>query len=432
MALYLLGVVKGGVGASCLIEGTYMAKKKAAKKTTKQAGKASKKKVTKKRPAKAKAAEPKAAPKKKTPVRRVKEAPKRTRVEFVPEVVVPGLTKQESEGALPEVAFYYPNPYWRNVDWVKNIILFFDGIGMLIPNYMEESARFDDEAVIAGLKEHNLFHVFQPETFLDQPATERLEQMLLGIIESGTLDDLPRDTQFQNASLSMSRMGFHVAEDSAKRMFEALKKRNLADETRDGVSIPMHQSVRYLILMMLGQILRVNGKAAGFDLLPATDVPQLVESLVGLLKRPTMPSADHVIALDLEAVGVDLGSVAIDEILDYRKENRDAYRKYARQLRLVLHDLSLMPPDVQALKLEERQAVISDLAADLRKCSRNAWKKPASFLFSFAGAAWRAYRGDPIGGALAGGSAVAGFSKGESADTEAFSYLFNAAGRFSW
>jgi hypothetical protein len=89
-----------------------------------------------------------------------------------------------------------------------------------------------------------------------------------------------------------------------------------------------------------------------FNLLPTTDVPQLAESLVSLLKKPTMPSADHVIALDLEALGVDLGSVPIDEILDCRRENRDAYRKYARQLRLTLHDLCLMPPDVQTLKLE--------------------------------------------------------------------------------
>jgi len=409
-----------------------MPKKSSKRKAAKKAGNTSKSKAAKKRPAKLKPAKPMRGRKPRKSAEQKPGAPRPTRVEFVPEVVVPGLAKPENEGAPPEIAFYYPNPYWRNVDWAKNIILFFDGIGMLIPNYMEEAARFEDEAVIAGLKEHNLFHVFQPETFIDQSAAERLEQTLMGIIESGTLDDLPCDSQFQNASISMSRMGFHVAEDSAQRVFEALKKRNLASDTKDGVSIPIHVSVRYLILMLLAQILRANGKAAGFELLPATDAPQLVESLVGLLKKPTMPSADHVIALDMEAVSVDLGSVPIDEILDYRRENRSAYRSYARQLRLTLHELSLMPADVQSLKLEERQEIISGLAADLRKTSRTAWKKPASFLLSLAGALWRAYRSDPIGGALAGGAAVAGLSTGGSVDTEAFSYLFRAATRFSW
>jgi len=73
-----------------------MAKKKRAKKTTRKAGKAPKKKVAKKRPAKAKAAKPKAAPPKKHPVKRVIEAPTPTRVEFVPEVAVPGLPKSET------------------------------------------------------------------------------------------------------------------------------------------------------------------------------------------------------------------------------------------------------------------------------------------------------------------------------------------------
>jgi hypothetical protein len=39
-----------------------------------------------------------------------------------------------------------------------------------------------------------------------------------------------------------------------------------------------------------------------------------------------MPSAAHVISLDMQAVGVDLGSVPIDEILSFRTENREAYR----------------------------------------------------------------------------------------------------------
>ena len=39
-------------------------------------------------------------------------------------------------------------------------------------------------------------------------------------------------------------------------------------------------------------------------------------------------------------------------------------------------------------------------------------------------------RGIDDAGALEGGAAVAGLSKGESVNTEAFSYLFRAASRF--
>ena len=43
------------------------------------------------------------------------------------------------EDQLPELAFYYPNPVWSDSDWVKNLVLFFDGIALLVPDYMRES-----------------------------------------------------------------------------------------------------------------------------------------------------------------------------------------------------------------------------------------------------------------------------------------------------
>ena len=52
----------------------------------------------------------------------------------------------------PEVAFYYPGQYWRDPDWIKNLILFFDGIAMLIPEYMRDGGGFDDEPIIASLR----------------------------------------------------------------------------------------------------------------------------------------------------------------------------------------------------------------------------------------------------------------------------------------
>jgi len=36
-----------------------------------------------------------------------------------------------------ELAFYYPNPMWHSGDWIKNLILFFDGIALLVPTYMK-------------------------------------------------------------------------------------------------------------------------------------------------------------------------------------------------------------------------------------------------------------------------------------------------------
>ena len=37
-----------------------------------------------------------------------------------------------------ELAFYYPNPMWTYGDWIKNLVLFFDGIALLVPQYMKD------------------------------------------------------------------------------------------------------------------------------------------------------------------------------------------------------------------------------------------------------------------------------------------------------
>jgi hypothetical protein len=49
------------------------------------------------------------------------------------------MNAQKTDPTLPpEIAFYYPNPVWYLGNWVKSLILFFDGIGLLVPTYMKD------------------------------------------------------------------------------------------------------------------------------------------------------------------------------------------------------------------------------------------------------------------------------------------------------
>jgi hypothetical protein len=36
---------------------------------------------------------------------------------------------------MPRLAFYYPGPSWRirESEWIKSLLLFFDGIALLVP-----------------------------------------------------------------------------------------------------------------------------------------------------------------------------------------------------------------------------------------------------------------------------------------------------------
>ena len=338
--------------------------------------------------------------------------------------------KQTKKETL-ELAFYYPNPIWMNGDWIKNLILFFDGIALLVPKYMKGRIEDFDPAIVAGLKEHDLLQIIEPEKALDKEASKALASTMTDIIGSGALDSLAKENAAFH-ELSMSRLGYAGDQHLAEMVFKELKKRGLARETEDGVSIPMHPIVRSLILTLLSQILRSHGPKMHAELNPVTDRPRLIESLVELLNLPDAPSKGNVVAFDLATVGVDLAAVPIDEILSFRSENKDSYQQYRRSVRSFAYDLSQMPKEERKKRFEDRQAELDELAANLRSIARKAWKKPASFAMALAGAAWTIHTGDPIGAILAASSAALGLGKANNKEVGAFSYLFRAHERYPY
>jgi hypothetical protein len=65
------------------------------------------------------------------------------------------------------MVFYYPGPMWSSGDQVKNLILFFDGIALLVPNYIREKPFLQDPALATGLAEHGLLEILEPEDLID-------------------------------------------------------------------------------------------------------------------------------------------------------------------------------------------------------------------------------------------------------------------------
>jgi hypothetical protein len=339
--------------------------------------------------------------------------------------------KRRSEAAKnKELAFYYPGPVWHSGDWIKNLILFFDGIALLVPDYLKDKPGRVDPAIAAGLRDEGLLHILEPEKIVDRAATRKLADAMSEVIASGMLDKLAKvETEFHE--LSFSRLGEYGDASLAAQLLESLKKRGLARDSEDGKSIPMHPMVRTLVLVLLAQILRPHGAAIHAELSPATDRPQLIGALTEVLSVSPGPSSGHVVTSDLETVGVDLGSVPIDEVLAFRRENLKEHRAYARAVRRFVRELSQMPEKEQVKALKDRLEEIRDVANDLKSLSRKSWKRPATFAIGIAGAAWTLRAGDPIGALLAAGAALLG--AGESSpepNTGAYSYLFRATSQY--
>src|SRR5437868_3439704 len=106
-----------------------------------------------------------------------------------------------------DIAFYYPGPMWRDGDWIKNLLLFFDGIGLLLPTYMGGLPERMDPALVAGLHEHGLLHIIEPEMSVDAKATAELAKAVASVLASGRLDVL-RDRSERFHEISMSRLGY--------------------------------------------------------------------------------------------------------------------------------------------------------------------------------------------------------------------------------
>ena len=338
------------------------------------------------------------------------------------------MSLQGQDTKRPEVAFYYPGWIWHSAPFIKNLLLFFDGVALLVPEYMKGRVETVDPEVTQPLLDQGLLHILEPAKAVDKSATETLAKAMVEILESGQLDSLAHDqTAFHE--LSYSRIGGFGDQSLANSIIEELKKRGLARDTEDGFSIPMHPMVRGLVLVLQAQILRDKGKDFGLDLHPATERQRMIQALNEVLSGSSSASAGNVVASDLMTVGVDLKNVPLDEILSFRSEHDKSLKEYARKVREFVILLSNTTPEERGALQADRNQELTVLANGLLRRSMKAWKRPASFALGIAGVSWSVVTGDPLGAIIGGSSALLGRSNSKEELISPYSYLFRAKER---
>lgn len=326
---------------------------------------------------------------------------------------------------LLEVAYHH-EPYWgpADGDWIKSLLLFFDGVGLLVPEYMSERPLLRDPALAQPLAERGLLHRLSPETLVDQGTAEALTEMLDDVLTAGGFDDLDPSSGF--AELSHSRLGGTADAGLTEIVLSQLRERGLARHTEDGVSVPVHPAVRSFVLTVLPQLMRTPAEAAGFALQPVSRHRRSLRALAEILNLDSVITAGHVVAVDLEQVTLDLSVVPLDEVLDFRTEHGAAHRAYARDLRQFVRDQALLDPDSRDEAFADRYEAIADAADDLRRVARKAWRRPlATFGLGIAGSALSVAGGNPIGGGLSAAAALLGLRRQADPQT-AYTYLFQA------
>lgn len=345
------------------------------------------------------------------------------------------MTSSDSGTAIsPEVAYYYPEWHWRPDDhgWIKSLLLFFDEIALLVPDFKRLEPARRDPKLAGALQDEGLLRIIEPEQFVDAEMTTSLAELMVTIIEAGAFDELSRHEDF--AELSMSRAGYVGEREVADRVVSLLRDRELARETVDGWSIPMHPSVRSRYLVLLAQLARRGGERWGLDLHPATNRLEAHDVLARTLALGPMPSRGRVVDFDLEVVSVDLEPVPLDEVIAFRDEHKADHRRYMSNLRSFTRELAAVEaePDRQRL-LQDRRAELQEAADALRRRSWKSFKQPKNavgFGLGLVGAGiGLATGGVPAAAAAAVGAQLVRLLPDRAPDS-VYSYLFAAHRQF--
>lgn len=335
-----------------------------------------------------------------------------------------------------DVAYYYPAPYWGMGEgsWVKSLLLFFDKVSILLPDYMYGRHHAADPVLAEPLEDQGLLEVLEPNTWVDAEMAKGLADAVSGLIAGGVFDEVSKDVGFHE--LSQSRMGYGADVDLAESLVSELRAKGLAKPSEDGVSIPLHPAVRTTILVILAQLARSAGNKQNLLVHPATNDARALDDLIETLSRERMPSRESVIAFDLEPVSFNMDSVPLDELLQFRAEHQTAHKAYMRDLRGFMAELAeVIHPEERKTILLQRRQDMADAAHDLQRSTRmSLGRNLPSWSFGLAGGVWSAATGDPLGfvlGALGLATGIVGSGTTDSNKVSAYSYLFQAGRTFA-
>ncbi|KOV13100.1 hypothetical protein ADK60_30785 [Streptomyces sp. XY431] len=323
-----------------------------------------------------------------------------------------------TEGAPLELAHYYPGWIWddASVGRMKSLLLYFDGFALLLPEHHFETTVAREARLAGPLYAAGLLHNLEPDSWLDADSA-LLVQEAAQETRQNAVHEPPHSVRSPRAGEfggSITGGHFGPVEVRAPRIDELLQTgavtRRRPDLGPDMVEMPPEaRGAALMALALVAQRRVLDRRLHLVGDLPASD-----------------GAAAFTLHRDLEDVGVDLSSVPLDEILDFRREHGDDYKTYARELRAFVRELegTSHPAERERLLLDRSES-LADRASALRR-ARRGWGRPlASLALAGAGAAWTLHQADPVGALVAISGAAAGFARPAKQPTP-FTYLLEA------
>jgi hypothetical protein len=334
---------------------------------------------------------------------------------------------EQSSSPTPDLAYYYPETYWVDAltsEWVKGLLLFFDGIATLVPTRFQNRAIEADPTLVQPLVELGLLRMIEPTDIIDSDSASLMIDRLLDYVKS--TDDWGKLSEPYR--MSENRLGFAANRRMSLVVIEELKKRHLIRPTADAGEYFVTRKICDVILCLWAQVLRSPARDRfGIELHPITAEYSYVTKLLGTLNESSTHLPGHVLASDLEILALNLESVPIDEVLAFRDQYGQEYRAYRRGLNRFVLLASLMTDAGQSTLLRDRAEELRDMRSDCNKISRSAFGgKSRPFALGLAGAALASLAGDPIGAGASALEAATALVDGQSYPAGDFTYIFRA------
>jgi len=323
-----------------------------------------------------------------------------------------------------ELVLYHPDYWFFDSDWAKNLLLFADGICLLIPSENQLNVVKKQEYFLRGCSDEGVIHILNAEEVITDIMTIKLRDTLETAISQGMFNDI---TQGATSLISLQRLGFESHYDSANWMYNALKKMNLVQKPKNNM-MEIDAKVYGFIISFLAHLISASKTNNGISMYPVTDRDSAIQDLRYLASFGNYNlSQPEVMMFDFQTVGVDLSGMPVDEIISYKKENSVLYQNYIKTARRFIREVYNTPEELRKEALNDREQEIAELAIELRRASRRAWSKPANFSLTVAGAAISLATSNPLPAAvLATAAAVSNlFDKPAPKEAGLYSYIFN-------
>lgn len=343
---------------------------------------------------------------------------------------------------VPEQAFFTQRAFGRRLDFVKTMLVFFDGIAVLVPSHRHRlpDKDVDDPYLAEALEERRLITYLTPEELI----TEDSVRAMLALV-----DALPRRAALvegrsyephfglyneQTNTLVGGKFGYRGRYSHVGRAILAIlqDKGWLTESVIEGV-YKAGSDASERLLGLLAFLLSNDGGQLGLSLQP---VVKDMHSLRTMLEdiRPSVPvlrdTMSEFVASDMAKVPIDTSRAPLDEVLAFKQAHGAAYRTYVRDLRAFIADLGSIAQADRPRFIRDRSEQLRDAKAELRRYSMRSWRRPlASLTFGIGGASVSLAHGNPEAAGFALASALAGFRR-QKAPGSVYSYVFELGRSF--